>query len=168
MLLNQRFAKQHAEASGELVERHTVTVQHFVDHGLHRNCAFQHVIGPRPPCRRQSGARMRNVVPGKSGKGLEDLFEKNPLDAFALQAQVTHRLKVNVLFGAITGSVGHFEQDVVGVIEEFLQALSKLQHRLVAHLKQNHRQAGERRMNRLIGSRLVQRHYIPVVVHPAP
>ncbi|MNG18493.1 hypothetical protein D3C84_1025640 [compost metagenome] len=37
---------------------------------------------------------------------------------------------------------------------------------LVANLKQNHRQAGERRGIRLIGSDFVQRHYIPVVVHP--
>jgi hypothetical protein len=38
---------------------------------------------------------------------------------------------------------------------------------LVANLKQNDRQAGGRRMGRLISSSLVQRHYIPVIVHPS-
>lgn len=92
---------------------------------------------------------------------------KNPLDTFALEAQVAHRLKENVLLDVGASAVGHFEKHVVGVIEQLLQTLPKLLRGLVANLKQDHRQAGERRRCRLIGSRLAQRHYIPVFEHPA-
>ncbi len=110
---------------------------------------------------------MRNVVLREADEGLEELLEKSALDAFALEAQIAHGLEEDVLLDIVSGSVGHFEQGVVGVIEQLLQTLLELLSSLVANLKQNHGQAGERRVSRLVGSGLVQRHYIPVVVHPS-
>ncbi|CAI8777000.1 hypothetical protein EMIT0P218_10101 [Pseudomonas sp. IT-P218] len=98
---------------------------------------------------------------------LEELLEKQPLDAFALQAQIARRLKQQVLLNIIECPVSHFEEAIVGIIEQRLQALPELLSSLVANLQDDDRQAGEWRVRRLVGSDPAQRHHIPVVVHPA-
>ncbi|MCY1175517.1 hypothetical protein D9M73_157590 [compost metagenome] len=97
----------------------------------------------------------------------EELLEKQPFDAFAFQAQVAHRLKEQVLLDIIECPVGHFEEGIVGIVEQRLQSLPELLSSLVANLQRNDRQAGEWRVHRLVESDPAQRHHIPVVVHPA-
>ncbi|MCY1181565.1 hypothetical protein D9M73_220760 [compost metagenome] len=104
---------------------------------------------------------------GKPDERTEELLEKHPLDAFVLETQIAHCLKEDVLLNVTASSVGHFEEGVVGVIEQRLQSVSQLLCGLVADLEKNRRQSGEWRVSHLVGSCLVQRHYIPVVVHSA-
>ncbi|MCY1449320.1 hypothetical protein D9M71_660500 [compost metagenome] len=98
---------------------------------------------------------------------LEELLEKQPLDTFALQTQIAHRLKEKILLDIVRCPVGHFEEGIVGIIEQRLQALPELLRRLVANLQHNDRQAGEWQLRRLVTSDPAQWHYIPVDVHPA-
>lgn len=163
------LAQQHVEPRGQLIEGKTVALEYPTDHGLDRHAAL-HVIGTR--CRileyqRAGQCGLHDFVLNQRDKGLEELLKKAPFDVFALEAQVAHGFEKDVLFDIVARPVGHFKQGIVGVIEQFLQAVAQLLGGLVADLKQNHRQAGERRVIRLIGSGLVQRHYIPVVVHPS-
>lgn len=163
------LAQQHVQARGELAKGKTVTVARLGDHCLEGHSALQVVtagIGGRD-AGDGLGDRWRGVVLDQADKGLEEFFQEAALDAFAFQAQVAHGFEKGVLVDIVLGPVGHLEQGVVGVIEQFLQAMAQLLGGLVTDLKQNHRQAGERRSVRLIRSRLVQRHYIPVVVHPS-
>jgi len=57
----------------------------------------------------------------------------------ALETQVAHGFKENMVVDVVKGLVGHFEQGVVGVIEQLLQTLLQLLRSLVANLQQHHR-----------------------------
>ncbi|MNF88859.1 hypothetical protein D3C84_713620 [compost metagenome] len=115
----------------------------------------------------QRQAGMCGNVLDQPGKGLVEALKEAALDVLAFEAQVAHGFKESILLRVVPGPVSHFKQGIVGVIEQHLQTLSQLLRGLVANLKRNHRQAGERRWTRLIGSALMQRHHIPVVVHPS-
>ena len=92
-------------------------------------------------------------------------IQKTTLDALALQAQVTHGLEVQVLVTAVRGLVGHFEEHVIGIVEQVLQALTQLQRGLVAHLQQHDRKARMRRAPPSVdGCR--QGHHLAFFLHP--
>jgi hypothetical protein len=168
VLIIEGVAKQRVQPCGQLIEGEAVTLEHAADHGLDRHAAF-HIVATRGQLvvyQRVRQRVVRRIVLGQAGKGFEELLEKTAFDVFALQAQVAHGLEKDVLFDVVARPVSHFKERVIGVIEQLLQTVAQLLGSLVANLKQNHRQAGERRVIRLIGSSLVQRHYFPVVVHP--
>ena len=96
---------------------------------------------------------------------LEDLLQVDPLDTLALEAQVAHGFEESVLFEVTGGSVGHFEEGVVGVVEQRLQRLFQLQRRLVAHLHEDDRQAPRSGVRRRLGSDPGQVHHIGIVLH---
>ena len=100
-----------------------------------------------------------------TGKGIIERVEKTALDTLALQAQVAHGLKVQVLVTAVEGLVGHLEEGVVSIVEQALQALTQLQGGLVAHLQEQYRKARQRRTPASIdGCR--QGHHLAFFLHP--
>ena len=168
LAFGQAPAQQYSQACGQVPQGEAGPVEHPGHHGLHGDGLFQVIAGGLllRVVGRGMGDDQGRVVLDQACEGLEELLEKAALDALALQAQVAHGLEQDVLLDVVLGPVGHLEQGVVGVIEQLLQAMAQLLGGLVTNLKQNHRQAGQRRSARLICSGLVQRHYIPVVVHP--
>ncbi len=80
-----------------------------------------------------------NLILAQSQKRLIKLVEEATLDAFALEAQVAHRFKEDVLISMAAGAVSHFEQRIVGVVEQRLQRILELLGRLVADLQQHNR-----------------------------
>ncbi|MNM99855.1 hypothetical protein D3C81_1124270 [compost metagenome] len=92
-------------------------------------------------------------------------IEEPTFDALALEPQVAHGLEVQVLLAAGIGLVGHFEEHVVGVVEQRLQALAQLQRGLVAHLQEQHREARQGRARTSVdGDR--QGHHLAFILHP--
>jgi len=53
-----------------------------------------------------------------SEESIMERIQKTTLDALALQTQVTHGLEVQVLVTAVQGLVGHFEERVIGIVEQ--------------------------------------------------
>ena len=160
------LAQQRTEAGGQLPQGQAVTVHDLVEHGLQGHGFFQ-VIGARAGrCFVGDRRQQQLALPGlpQVGKCVEELFHEHALEVLALEAQVAHGFKKNIVVGAAAGFVGHLEQSVVGVIEQLLQPPVELLRGLVTHLQHNHRQAGERRRHRLCGDP-VDRHHLCVIVH---
>lgn len=154
----QRLARQGTESGRQLIQGQPVAVQHPADHRVHRDCTLALVIGLRRGCLGRQGlgqGRNGRVVLGKPDERTKKLFEKHPLDAFMLETQIAHGLKEDVLLDVTAGSVGHFEEGVVGVVEQRLQSVSQLLRGLVANLEKNRWQSGEWRVSHLVGSYLV-------------
>lgn len=161
---------QRIQTSGQLPEGQAIATEDLGDHCIQRDRFFQLII--RNQCQfvvghRRSQCHLMNVILVQSGECLGKALVEAALDVLALEPQVAHGFEEGVLIDVVQRPVGHFEQRVVGIIEQRLQALSQLQGRLVADLNQNHGQTGERRRRRSFFGGLVQRHDLPVIVHPS-
>ncbi len=93
-----------------------------------------------------------------------DGIEKQPLDALAFEPQVAHGFEIQVLSEPVSGLVRHFEQRIVGIVEQRLQTLTQLQGGLIAHLQQRNGQTRRGRAPSMFSRR--QGHYLALFVHP--
>ena len=162
----QAPAEQFTQACVQLPQGQAITMPHPTEHRLQSH-GFFHIIRAGAGCRliRHQRHQVCTAAPGLAqvGERHKQLLHEHALEVLALEAQVAHGLEKNMMVDGATGLFGHFEQGVVGVIEQFLQALLQLLRSLVTHLQQHHRQARERRWRGLCP---VDRHHLPVIVHP--
>ncbi len=133
---------EDVQAGSELAQSEGVTAHDFADHGVHGHGLLEIiVVHQRQLVERHSGRKhgFLNLILAQDQERLVKLVEKTTFYAFALEAQVTHGFKKDVLLSIAAGAVSHFEQRIVSVIEQRLQCILELLGRLVANLQQHHR-----------------------------
>ncbi len=133
---------EDVQAGSELAQGEGVTAHDLADHGIHGHGLLEIiVVHQRQLVKRHSGRKhgFLNLILTQDQEGLVELVEKATFYAFALEAQVTHGFKKDVLLSVAAGAVSHFEQRVVGVIEQRLQCVLELLGSLVANLQQHNR-----------------------------
>lgn len=162
-------ADQGVQAGAQVGQRGGIAAHHPRHHRVHRDGLLQFLVLYQAEAVEGHGIQGRHGFAGlylvERRELLEDLLQVDPLDTLALEAQVAHGFEESVLFEVTGGSVGHFEEGVVGVVEQRLQRLFQLQRRLVAHLHEDDRQAPRSGVRRRLGSDPGQVHHIGIVLH---
>ena len=162
-------ADQGVQAGAQVGQRGGIAAHHPRHHRVHRDGLLQFLVLYQAEAIEGHGIQGRHGFAGlylvERRELLEDLLQVDPLDTLALEAQVAHGFEESVLFEVAGGSVGHFEEGVVGVVEQRLQRLFQLQRRLVAHLHEDDRQAPRSGVRRRLGSDPGQVHHIGIVLH---
>ncbi|CRQ38510.1 hypothetical protein PAERUG_P44_Wales_1_VIM_2_11_12_01009 [Pseudomonas aeruginosa] len=160
---------QGVQAGAQVGQRGGIAAHHPRHHRVHRDGLLQFLVLYQAEAVEGHGIQGRHGFAGlylvERRELLEDLLQVDPLDTLALEAQVAHGFEESVLFEVAGGSVGHFEEGVVGVVEQRLQRLFQLQRRLVAHLHEDDRQAPRSGVRRRLGSDPGQVHHIGIVLH---
>ena len=150
------------------MQRLGIPAEHLGDHGIDRYRLFQLVVLHQAQAFQRHWSQLRRLahaVARQLGKALKDFAQKAIGDALALQAQLTHRLEQIILLGIRSGTVSHLEQAVVGVIEQRLQVLFKLEGSLVTQLRQRHGQSSYLGVRGMLRGRTAQRHHIRISLH---